>query len=219
MKVRRIQKFQFSISSVNWEKFGSIYTIFNSISSNMDEVLLINPSAKVFVFGDFNLYPKDCITYSGGTDILGEFCYNFSQEILLIWLTFLLGSQTVILTVLLFWIYLFILMLVFVLKWLSLHWEILIMLLSQFPLTFHHMHNGMSRFIALLMNILVLTGTIFMIIWEMFLGMISLNSVLLLLLVNFVSGFRLELIYVSLIESNRSSLTHLHGFQWLVLLP
>ena len=28
-------------------------------------------------------------------------------------------------------------MLVFVLQWLSLHWEILIMLLSQFPLTFH----------------------------------------------------------------------------------
>ena len=37
-----------------------------------------------------------------------------------------------ILTVLLFWIYLFLLTLVFVLKWLSLHWEILI-LLSQFP--------------------------------------------------------------------------------------
>ena len=31
---------------------------------------------------------------------------------------------------------LFLLMLVFVLQWLSLHWEILIMLLSQFPLTF-----------------------------------------------------------------------------------
>ena len=37
------------------------------------------------------------------------------------------------LTVLLFWIYLFLLVLVFVLQWLSLHWEILIMLLSQFP--------------------------------------------------------------------------------------
>ena len=164
MEVRRKQKFQFSISSVNWEKLGSIYTIFNSISSNIDEVLLINPPAKVFVFGDFNLYPKDWITYSGGTDRLGEFCYNFSQEILLRWLTFLFRSKTVMLTVLLFWIYLFLLMLLFVLQWLFLHWEILIMLLSQFPLAFHHMHNGMSRFIALLMNILVLTGTIFMII-------------------------------------------------------
>ena len=29
-----------------------------------------------------------------------------------------------------------------------LHWKILIMLLSQFPLTFHQIHNGMPRFIA-----------------------------------------------------------------------
>ena len=35
----------------------------------------------------------------------------------------------------------------------------------------------------------------------------------------FVSGFRLELMYISLIESIRSSLTHLHSFQVLVLLP
>ena len=48
----------------------------------------------------------------------------------------------------LFWIYFFLLMLVFVLQWLSLHWEILIMLLSQFPLTFHQIHNGMPHFMA-----------------------------------------------------------------------
>ena len=35
--------------------------------------------------------------------------------------------------------------------------------------------------------------------------------VLLLLLVNFVSEFRLELMYISLIVSIRSNLTHLHG--------
>ena len=39
---------------------------------------------------------------------------------------------------------------------------------------------------------------------------ISLKSVFLLLLVNFVSGFRL--MYISFIESIRASLTHLHGF-------
>ena len=92
---------------------------------------------------------------------------SLSQMTLLRWLTFLLGfqtvilivllfwisffllmlvfvllrSQAVILIVLLFWIYLFLLMLVFVLQWLSLHWEILIMLLSQFPSTFHQIHN------------------------------------------------------------------------------
>ena len=46
----------------------------------------------------------------------------------------------------------------------------------------------------------------------------TLNLVLLLLLVNFVSEFRLELMYISLIENIRSSLTYLHGFQLLVLL-
>ena len=35
----------------------------------------------------------------------------------------------------------------------------------------------------------------------------------------FVSGFRLELMYIFLIVSIRSNLTHLHGFQMLVLLP
>ena len=38
-----------------------------------------NPSAaNVFVFGDFNIHYKDWLTYSGGTDQPGEFCYNFS---------------------------------------------------------------------------------------------------------------------------------------------
>ena len=43
--------------------------------------------------------------------------------ILLRWLTFLHGSLTVTLTVMLFWIYLFFLTLLFVLQWLSLHWD------------------------------------------------------------------------------------------------
>ena len=41
---------------------------------------------------------------------------------------------------------------------------------------------------------------------------ISLNLVLLLLLVNFASGFRLGLMYIFLIEDIMSSLIHLHGF-------
>ena len=48
------------------------------------------------------------------------------------------------------------------------------------------------------MTILVLIGMVFIIIYEMFHEMISLNLVLLLLLVNFVSMFRLELMYISL---------------------
>ena len=111
--------------------FSGLCIVFDSISSNIDAVLSINPSANVFVFRDFNVRHKDWLTYSGGTDQPDQ-----SQMTLLKWLTFLLRSQIVILIVLLFWIYLFLLMLVFVLQWLSLHWEILIMLLSQFPLTF-----------------------------------------------------------------------------------
>ena len=53
-------------------------TVFDSISSSIDEILLINPSANVFVFGDFNIHHKDWQTYSGGTDGPGELCYNFS---------------------------------------------------------------------------------------------------------------------------------------------
>ena len=52
--------------------------VFDSILSNIDEVLLINPSANVFVFEDFNVHHKDWLTYSGGTDRPGELCYNFS---------------------------------------------------------------------------------------------------------------------------------------------
>ena len=128
---------------------SSLCITFDSISSNIDEVLLINPSANVFVFEDFIVHHKNWVTYSGGTDRPGELCYNFSisNDFTQMGLTFLLGSLTVILTVLLFWIYFYLLMLVLILQWLSLHWEILITLLSQFPLTFHQTQNSMPHFI------------------------------------------------------------------------
>ena len=46
--------------------------VFDSTSSNIDEILSINPSANVFAFGDFNVHYKDWLTYSGGTDRPGE---------------------------------------------------------------------------------------------------------------------------------------------------
>ena len=64
----------------------------------------------------------------------------------------------------------------------------------------------------------MLIGTVYMIICKMFHRIIFLNSVLL-LPVSFVSGFRLEFMYISFIISISSSLTHFHGFQLLVLLP
>ena len=57
---------------------SSLWTVFYSISSNIDSVLSINPSANVFVFGEFNIHHMDWLTYSGGTDSSGELCYNFS---------------------------------------------------------------------------------------------------------------------------------------------
>ena len=138
--------------------------VFDSISSNIDEVLSINPSANVFVFGDFDVYHKDWLTYSGGTDRPGELCYNFSISNDL---TQMVNFPTRIPdcdshspTLL----NLFLLTLVFVLQWLSLDWEILIMLLSQYPLTFQLIHNGMPHFIAELMTILVLIEMVFVII-------------------------------------------------------
>ena len=53
-------------------------TIFDSVSPDIDEVLPINPSANLFVFGDFNINHKDWLTYSGETDRPGELSDNFS---------------------------------------------------------------------------------------------------------------------------------------------
>ena len=85
-----------------WSPSSSLCMVFDSISSNIDEVLLINSSAKVFVFQDYWL------AYSGETDRSGELCYDFSiSDDLTRMVIFLLRSKTVILTVLFFWIYFF----------------------------------------------------------------------------------------------------------------
>ena len=126
---------------------SALCTVFDSISSNIDEVLSIDPSANVFVFGDFNVDQKDWFTHSGKTDWPGELCYNFSVSNNLTQMVNFRIPDCDSLSLALLDLFLF-LMLVFVLQWLSLHWKILIMLFSQFPLTFHQIHNGMPRFIA-----------------------------------------------------------------------
>ena len=199
--------------SLYWSLSLYLRTVFYSISSNIDEVLSINSSVIVLVLGDFNVHHKVELI-----DLVNSVTVFLPQTSLLRWLTFLIGPQTVILMVLFFWIYLSLPTLIFVQQRLSLHWEILIMLLSQFPLTFHHSQRD-ARFTTELITILVLISLVFVIILKMFHGRISLKSVLRLLLMNFVSGLRLELMYVSLIETIRSSLNHLHGYQLLVLLP
>ena len=57
---------------------SSLCTVFDSILSNTDEILSINPSANAFIFGDFNVHHMYWITCSGGTHRPGELCYNFS---------------------------------------------------------------------------------------------------------------------------------------------
>ena len=75
---------------------SALCTVFDSISSNIDEVLLINPSANVFVFGDFNVHHKNWLNYSGGTDDLLNSVITFlSQTTLFRQLTILLGPLTV----------------------------------------------------------------------------------------------------------------------------
>ena len=90
------------------------------------------------------------------------------------------------------------------------------MLLSQFPLTFHQTHNGCSSH-----SLWLFSSWLGWSLWSFERDCLVgyLLKLVLLLLLNLVSGFRLELMYISLIENNRSSITHLHGFQPLVLLP
>ena len=104
--------------------------VFYSILSTIDEFLSINLSANVFVFGDFNTHHKNWLAYSGRTDRPGELCHNFSiSDDLTQMVNFPTQIPDCDSTVLLFWIYSFLLMLVFVIQWLSFHCEILIMLL------------------------------------------------------------------------------------------
>ena len=85
-------------------------------------------------------------------------------------LAFLLGSLTLTLTVLPFWVWLFLSTLAYVLLWLSLYREILIMLLSQFPLTFLGAWKLKGVCFSFLQKgiILLLIWMVFRIIWEMF---------------------------------------------------
>ena len=151
-------------------------SVFDSISSKIDEVLSINPSDNVFVFEYFNVHHKGWLSYSGGTDRPGEFCYNFSisNELCHIVnfptlvpdcdshspapLDFFLSSDVSSCSTMAF-------------PPLRNSDHVVISFSIDFPL----FHNRMSCFIALLMAILVLIGMVFVIIWEMFYGKISLK--------------------------------------------
>ena len=97
---------------------------------------MINPSANLFVFGDFNVHHKDWLSYSGGTGRPSELCSHFSILNYLIqmvsfptWIPWLWHSQSCSFG-------LFLLTLVFLLKWLSLHREILTMFVVSVSIDF-----------------------------------------------------------------------------------
>ena len=118
------------LSFLYWSPSLSLCMVFYSILSTIDEFLSINLFANVFVLGDFNTHHKNWLAYSGRTDRPGELCPNFSiSDDLTQMVNFPTQIPDCDYTVLLFWIYSFLLMLVFVIQWLLFHCEILIKLL------------------------------------------------------------------------------------------
>ena len=92
--------------------FFVLVHVFYSNSSNIDEVLSINLSAKFLSFETLTSIIRTGLPIL--VELIGLVNYAIiflSQMTLLRWLTFLLGFQTVILIVLLFWVYFYLVML------------------------------------------------------------------------------------------------------------
>ena len=141
-----------------------------------------------------------------------------SQTTLLTWLIFLLGSSTVIVTVLHFWISFFCICYTMAFPQLGNSDQVVVSVSIDFPSNsqrdapFHRMAYDYSR-----ADWGGLRDHLRDVPWEDILKLDT--SAAASEWVSFVSRFRLELMYVPLIENIRSSLIHLHGFQLLVLLP
>ena len=192
----------------------SLCTFFDSVSSNIDEVLSISPSANVFVFGDFNVHHKDWLAYSGGTDRPGETISNDRTQIVNFptrihdcdsrspaLLDLFLSSDASICSTKAF-------------PPLGNSDNVVFSVSIDFPINskqdtpFHHVAYDYSR-----ADRDGLRDHLRDIPWEDIfkLGASAASK--------FLSGSRLELRYISFIVSIRLNLTHLHGFQQLVLLP
>ena len=148
----------------------------------------------------------------------GELCYSFTISNDLIQMVNFYTWIPVTITVLLFWI--------------CFSSDTNICSVMAFPslgysdqynvwLSFHskvETQKGTLLSIVVLTTIIMLTGTVLVIIWETFHGRISLKLVLLLLVLNFVSGSTLELIYLSLIIKTSSRFINFFEFQQLVMI-
>ena len=181
----------------------------------------------MFVFGDFNAHHKDWLSYSGGTDRLGELCYNFSisNDLTLManfstqipdcdshsprFLDLFLSSDTCLCSTMAF-------------PPLGNSDHVVVSFSTDFPInstqnapfhlmTFHLISIAYDFSCA---DWDSLCDHLRDIPWEDIfkLGAHTAAS-------EFCSGFTLELMYTSLIISIRLKLTYLHGFLQLVLLP
>ena len=138
-----------------WLYFTQCFASFSSIDHllrlcaqflilfHLTQIFLINTSANIFVFGDFNVHHKDWLTYSGRTDRPGELCYILSD------LTQMINFPTQIPD---YYSHSPALLDLFLssdasICWLSFHCKIL-MMLSQFPLNLHQSFIGIPCFIA-----------------------------------------------------------------------
>ena len=152
----------------------------------------------MFVFRDFNVHHKDWLTYSAGNDRAGELIFyitnNLTQKVKfpipdsdshsLALLDLFISSDATISSTMAFPPF-------------RNSNHVVVLVSIDFPI---NSQNRMSCFMVWLMSILVLIGMVFVTIWDMIRGTISSNSVLLMLPVNFMSWFSLELMYISLIS-------------------
>ena len=96
---------------------SSLCVVSDAISSKIDQVFSINPSANIFVFGDFpSIIRTGWPILVEKIDLVTSVIIFLSQMNLLRLLTSLIGSLTVTVKGLLFWVSFFLLILVFVLQ-------------------------------------------------------------------------------------------------------
>ena len=108
--------------------------VFDSISSNIDEVLCWSTHLLFLSLETLTSIIRTGLpTLVELIDLVNSVIIFLPQMTFTLMVNFPDCDSLSRLWFLLFWIYLFLLTLVFVLQWLSLHWEILIVLLFQFP--------------------------------------------------------------------------------------
>ena len=62
---------------LNQSPSSFLCSVFITVSLSINEVLSINPSANVFVYGDFNINHKEWLTFSSGSYRPSGLSYNF----------------------------------------------------------------------------------------------------------------------------------------------